>query len=79
MSDFQVVTSDFVKLNVSNSSNNVISFEKKFDKKLQIAELKVSVIHQYFFFLNNKIFMDRLLFAVKIGDTNGRKFSNDET
>lgn len=42
MSDnIQVITSEFVKLNVSNSSNDVVSFEKKFDKKLRVDELKV--------------------------------------
>jgi len=39
--NIQVITSEFVKLNVSNSSNDVVSFEKKFDKKLTIGELKV--------------------------------------
>lgn len=38
--NIQVITSEFVKLNVSNSSNDVVSFEKKFDKKLTIGELK---------------------------------------
>jgi Ubiquitin-like domain len=32
----------FVKVNVSNSQNDAVSFEKKFDKNLTIAELKVS-------------------------------------
>lgn len=40
MSDIQVITADTVKINVSNSSNDVVSFEKKFDKKLTISELK---------------------------------------
>jgi hypothetical protein len=38
----QIITSDTVKINVSNSQNNVISFEKKFNKSLLIAEMKVS-------------------------------------
>lgn len=37
----QVITSETVKLNVSNSFNDVVSFEKKFDKKLTIGDLKV--------------------------------------
>lgn len=37
----QIITSDTVKVNVSNSSNDVISFEKKFNKSLPIHELKV--------------------------------------
>lgn len=37
----QVVTAETVKINVSNSSNDVVSFEKKFDKKLTIGDLKV--------------------------------------
>lgn len=40
--NIQVVTSDTVKINVSNSSNDVISFEKKFNKSVMISELKVS-------------------------------------
>lgn len=40
--NIQVVTSDTVKVNVSNSCNDVISFEKKFFKSLPIFELKVS-------------------------------------
>lgn len=39
--NIQVITSGTVKLNVSNSSNDVVSFEKKFDKSLTISELKV--------------------------------------
>lgn len=38
----QIISSDTVKVNVSNSSNDVISFEKKFYKSLTINELKVS-------------------------------------
>jgi hypothetical protein len=34
--------SSFLKVNVSNSQNDAISFEKKFDKNLTIADLKVS-------------------------------------
>lgn len=33
---------DFVKINVTNSQNENISFEKKFPKDIQIAELKVN-------------------------------------
>lgn len=40
--EFTVITSDTVKINVSNSQNDVISFEKKFDKRLTISDLKVS-------------------------------------
>ena len=40
--NMQVITAETVKLNVTNSSNDVVSFEKKFDKKLTIAELKVN-------------------------------------
>lgn len=34
--------SDFVTVNVSNSQNDVVSFEKKFPKDIKIDELKVS-------------------------------------
>lgn len=37
-----VITSGTVKINVSNSANDVISFERKFDKGIKISELKVS-------------------------------------
>lgn len=37
----QVITSDVVKVNVSNSFNDVVSFEKRFNKSLRINELKV--------------------------------------
>ncbi|CAO1413595.1 unnamed protein product [Diamesa serratosioi] len=40
MSDFKIVTADSVKINISNTQNDVITFEKKFDKKLTILELK---------------------------------------
>lgn len=40
--NLQVISSDTVKINVSNSSNDVISFEKKFNKGISINELKVS-------------------------------------
>lgn len=32
---------DFITVNVSNSQNDVISFEKKFPKDIKIIELKV--------------------------------------
>ena len=38
----KIITSDTVKVHVSNSVNDVVSFEKKFDKGLTISELKVS-------------------------------------
>lgn len=38
----QIITSDTVKVNVSNSQNDVVSFEKKFDKRITISDLKVS-------------------------------------
>lgn len=34
---------DFVQINVSNSQNDVVSFEKKFPKDITIAELKVNL------------------------------------
>jgi hypothetical protein len=37
-----VISSDTVKVNVTNSVNDVVSFEKKFDKHLTISDLKVS-------------------------------------
>lgn len=36
---------DFVQVNVSNSSNDTVSFEKKFAKDLKICELKVKTWH----------------------------------
>lgn len=38
---FKIITSDTVKVNVSNSVNDTVSFERKFDKKLTISDLKV--------------------------------------
>lgn len=37
-----IITSSTVKVNVSNSVNDVVSFEKKFDKGITISDLKVS-------------------------------------
>lgn len=37
-----VITSGTVKINVSNSANDVVSFERKFDKGIKISDLKVS-------------------------------------
>lgn len=34
---------DFVQVNVSNSQNDAISFEKKFPKDLKIGDLKVNL------------------------------------
>lgn len=39
---YTIITSDTVKVNISNSVNDVISFEKKFDKGITISDLKVS-------------------------------------
>lgn len=36
---------DFVQVNVSNSQNDVVSFEKKFPKDIKIAELKVNLMY----------------------------------
>lgn len=42
MSDnFQVITSDYVKVDVTNSQNAAVSLEQKFAKSLTIEELKV--------------------------------------
>lgn len=41
MSEYKIISSDFVKVNVSNSQNDVISFERRFDKSITISELKV--------------------------------------
>lgn len=38
---------DFVTINVSNSQNDVVSFEKKFPKDIKIAELKVIFLINY--------------------------------
>lgn len=38
----RVLTSSIVKVNVSNSQNDAVSFEKKFDKGISISDLKVS-------------------------------------
>jgi len=41
MSDnFRVITSDYVKVNVTNSQNSAVSLEQKFAKSLTIEELK---------------------------------------
>lgn len=52
-----IVTSDTVKINVSNSVNDVVSFEKKFDKGLKISDLKVS--HAVFFVHSLLILINR--------------------
>jgi Ubiquitin-like domain len=39
-------STSFVKVHVSNSQNDAVSFEKKFDKNLTIADLKVSHPHR---------------------------------
>lgn len=38
---FQVTTSDFAKVNVTNSKTSAVAFEQKFAKNLSIEELKV--------------------------------------
>lgn len=50
-----IITADTVKVNVSNSSNDVVSFEKKFDKKLLISDLKVSHLLCFNVFSNKSI------------------------
>lgn len=45
---------DFIQLNVSNSCNDTISFEKKFPRDIKIVELKVSLKWIYVLFLPNK-------------------------
>jgi len=41
--NISIITSDTVKVNVSNSANDVVSFEKKFDKRLTISDLKAKL------------------------------------
>jgi Ubiquitin-like domain len=57
-----IITSDTVKVNVSNSSNDVLSFEKKFDKRQTISDLKVSHANFYCCFL---LIIDLYLISVK--------------
>lgn len=42
---YQVITSDFAKVNVTNSQNDAVAFEKKFAKTLSIEELKVMCVY----------------------------------
>lgn len=42
---YQVITSDFVKVNVTNSQNDAVAFEQKFAKTFSIEELKVMFYH----------------------------------
>lgn len=44
MSEFRVITSDYVKVNVTNSQNSAVSLEQKFAKSLAIEELKVYIL-----------------------------------
>lgn len=47
MSDnFRVITSDYVKVNVTNSQNSAVSLEQKFAKSLTIEELKVQIYNE---------------------------------
>lgn len=39
--NFRVITSDYVRVNVTNSQNSAVSLEQKFAKNLTIEELKV--------------------------------------
>lgn len=57
MSEYKVITSDFVKVNVSNSQNDVISFERKFDKGITILDLKVRIFLEQNF-KKNQIFFN---------------------
>lgn len=38
---------DFVQINVSNSQNDTVSFEKKFPKNIKIGDLKVIFLKNY--------------------------------
>lgn len=40
---FRCEMGDFIQVNVSNSHNDVVSFEKKFPKDMKISELKVII------------------------------------
>lgn len=40
--DIIIPSTDAVKINVSNSQNDFVSFEKKYQKSLTISDLKVS-------------------------------------
>lgn len=44
----KIITADSVKINISNTQNDTITFEKKFDKKITIFELKVRFSRQIF-------------------------------
>lgn len=67
MSEYKIITSDFLKVNVSNSQNDVISFERKFDKGMTILDLKVYDFSRTIFFLIINFFTD------KIGNSNWGK------
>jgi hypothetical protein len=43
MADFKVITSDFVKVHISTSKDDISFNEKRFPKDLAISDLKVNV------------------------------------
>lgn len=43
---FKVITSDFAKVNVTNSQNDAVAVEQKFAKSLTIEELKVCILYR---------------------------------
>lgn len=45
--NFRVITSDFVRVNVTNSQNSALSLEQKFAKSLTIEELKVWIYNEW--------------------------------
>lgn len=47
MADFKVVTSDFVKVQISTSKNDLCDLERRFPKDLTINQLKVILIGSF--------------------------------
>lgn len=49
-------TSDFITVNVTNSKSDHVGFERKFDKSLKVADLKVYknfIIEYNYLLINN--------------------------
>lgn len=57
---------DFIHVNVTNSQNDVVSFEKKFPKDIKIIELKVNLEKAWTFVLNTKF---HFFFLQKLRDS----------
>lgn len=74
MADFQIITSDFVTVHISTSTNDILFSEKRFAKDITVSDLKVNPCRNRHF--HKKIYYKQSIVG-KIGVNDWCKLSDN--